>query len=114
MLGDYMEDFILLERTDTPDETGGIASVYEESMAFRGGVTAVMASEIDIAQRPARRLTPVLVHEWGVTLRQGDVVRRVSDGRCYRVTGHSSDMRTPLCAGFAFAQVPVEGLVSAP
>lgn len=114
MLSDYMEDFILLERADTPDETGGITSVYEESMAFRGGVTAVMAHETTVARRPARRLTPVLLHEWGVTLRQGDVVRRVSDGRYYRVTGHSSDMRTPMKAGFTFAQVPVERLVSAP
>ena len=47
-----------------------------------------------------------------MTLCLGDIVRRVSDGCCYRVTGRSSDMRTPDIAGLAYAQVPVERLVN--
>ncbi len=114
MLDDYMEDFILLECTRQPDGLGGCSTGYRESMAFRGGVTSVMTREAAVGQAPAEAVAPVLVHEWGVTLCLGDIVRRVSDGCCYRVTGRSSDMRTPDIAGLAYAQVPVERLVNGP
>lgn len=114
MLSDYMEPFILLEPTDTPAPDGGLCRTWGEALIFQGGLTAVMAVETDLADQQARRLSPVLLHEWGVTLRQGDLVQRQADGAFFRVAGHSSDMRTPLKAGFAFAQVPVERLVTAP
>ena len=114
MLDDYMEECLLLECTRQPDGLGGFRTAYQESMAFRGGVTSVMTREATVAQAPAEAVTPVLVHEWGVTLCLGDIVRRVSDGCCYRVTGRSSDMRTPDIAGLAYAQVPVERLVNGP
>ena len=114
MLDDYMEDFILLECTRQPDGLGGCSTGYRESMAFRGGVTSVMTRQATVGQASAEVVAPVLVHEWGVTLCLGDIVRRVSDGCCYRVTGRSSDMRTPDIAGLAYAQVPVERLVNGP
>ena len=114
MLDDYMEDFILLECSRQPDGLGDSRTAYQESMAFRGGVTSVMTREVTVGQASAEAVAPVLVHEWGVTLCLGDIVRRVSDGCCYRVTGRSSDMRTPDIAGLAYAQVPVERLVNDP
>ena len=56
----------------------------------------------------------MLLHDWEVTLMQGDRVRRARDGAVYRVTGLSGDMRAPDLSGLAFAQVPVERLVTAP
>lgn len=114
MLQDYMEDFILLEHIRQPDGLGGFIDTYEESMAFQGGLTSVMSRRTGLADQPFVQATPLLIHEWGVTLALDDIVRRVSDGVCYRVTGQSSDMRSPAIAGFAFAQVPVERLVTAP
>ena len=113
MLQDYWEDFILLERSRLKDDMGGHTDIYEESMAFQGGITAAPARRTTLAERPFDLSTPMLIHEWGVTLAPDDIVRRVSDGVCYRVTGRSSDMRTPAMAGFSFAQVPVERLVDA-
>ena len=53
MLDDYMEDFILLECTHQPDNLGGSRTAYQESMAFRGGVTSVMTREATVAQASA-------------------------------------------------------------
>ena len=114
MLDNYLEDFILLEHTSCPDGMGGFTHTYEESIAFQGGITAAPARRTTLADQPFDLSSPVLVHEWGVTLMPDDIVRRVTDGVYYRVVGRSSDMRTPACAGFAFAQVPVERLVGAP
>lgn len=114
MLQDYFEDFILLERTQTPDDLGGVSFSWTEGMTFRGAVTQVVGKEIDPAGLLALKTIPMLLHEWDVTLFQDDRVRRVRDGAEYRITGQSSDMRTPLLSGLSFCQVPVERLVAAP
>lgn len=111
MLTDYFEPFALMERTQTPDSLGGTDAAWRDSLIFTGGVTFVPGGETTVAGLRALRTVPVLAHEYDVTLRQGDVVRRISDGAVYRVAGHSADMRTPAFADLRFAQVPVERVV---
>lgn len=114
MLQDYFEDFVLLEPTQTADDLGGTTVTWVDGTPFRGGVTQVVGKEIDPAGLLALKTVPMLLHEWDVTLSQGDCIRRVRDGAVYRVMGQSDDMRTPLVSGMAFCQVPVERLVTAP
>ena len=114
MLTDYLEPFTLLTRTQTPDALGGTATTWTPGPAFRGGITHVPGDETRIAGLSALRTIPVLVHDYDLTLRQGDRVRRDADGAIYRVAGHSADMRTPATADLRFAQVPVERIVTAP
>lgn len=114
MLADHFEDFVLLEPTRQEDGMGGAAESWTDSMRFRGGITAVPGSETSVAGLSALRTSPALLHDWDVTLIQGDRIRRLRDGAEYRVTGQSDDMRTPVIASFAFCQVPVERLVTAP
>lgn len=114
MLTDYFEPFALLERTQTPDSLGGTTAKWRDSLIFEGGVTFVPGAETTVAGLRALRTVPVLAHDFDVTLRQDDVVRRLSDGAVFRVAGHSADMRTPACADLRFAQVPVERLVTTP
>lgn len=108
MLADYLTPFALLARDAAPDGLGGTEVALQESLIFQGGVTFVPGGEVTVAGLSALRTVPVLVHDYDVTLRPGDVVRRQSDGAVYRVAGHSRDMRTPATADLRFAQVPVE------
>lgn len=110
MLTDYFEPFALLERDQTPDGLGGTRTVWREGVRFSGGVTFVPGAETTIAGLRALRTIPVLAHDYDVTLRQGDAVRRLSDGAVFRVAGNSGDMRAPACADLRFAQVPVESV----
>lgn len=114
MLQDHFEDFILLECTQADNGLGGADVSYTEGFAFRGGVTQVIGKEVDPCGLLALKTVPMLLHEWDVTLRQGDRIRRLRDGAEFRVVGNSGDMRTPPMVGFAFCQVPVERLVTAP
>ena len=114
MLRDYFEDFILLEHTCTEDDLGSVSVTWQEGVAFRGGLTHMVGKEVDPCGLMALKTTPMLLHEYDVTLAQGDVIRRVSDGAHFRVAGHSGNMRTPPHAGLAYCQVPVERLVTAP
>lgn len=114
MLQDYFEDFILLAPVRVPDDLGGVSASWREGVPFRGAVTQVVGKETDPCGLLALKTTPMLLHEWDVTLSQDDRIRRISDGAEFRVTGRSGDMRTPAISGMAYCQVPVERLVLAP
>ena len=114
MLQDYFEDFIMLVRNQAADDMGGTDESWQEGVTFRGGVTQVVGKEADISGLMALKTVPMLLHEWDVTLVQGDRIRRVRDGAEFRITGNSSDMRTPPAASTTYCQVPVERLVTAP
>lgn len=111
MLTDFFEPFALMERELALDGLGGSVLRWHDSLIFMAGVTFVPGEELTIAGLRALRTVPVLAHDFDVTLRQGDCVRRVSDGAAYRVAGNSADMKTPACADLRFAQVPVERMV---
>ena len=87
MLEDYFEDFILLTRTQTPDGLGGTDTQWADGPAFRGGVTQVVGRETAIGGLSTLCTVPMLLHDWEVTLMQGDRVRRSRDGAVYRVFG---------------------------
>ena len=112
MIQDHFERFTLLERRAVPDGLGGEEVSLHPVMRFQGALTHTCGEELSVGGRAMLRSTPVLLHEFDVTLRSGDCVRRERDGSLWRVTGRSGDMRTPAFSGLAFAQVPVEGLVS--
>ena len=114
MLTDYFEPFALLERTQAPDGLGGTTAKWRDSLVFEGGVTFVPGAETTVAGLNALLTIPVLAQDYDVTLRQDDLVRRLSDGAVFRVAGCSADMVTPACADLRFAQVPVEKVVLAP
>lgn len=114
MLEDYFEDFILMENTESADALGDSADSWQETQTFRGGLTHTPGAETDALGRPTLRAVPTLMHEWDVTLRPGDRVRRMSDGTVYRVTGLSDTQRAPAFSALCCAQVLVERLVTQP
>lgn len=111
MLNDYFESFMLLEKHAEADGAGSERVAFSPVTAFRGGLTHSSGEEVAIGGRMTLKSTPMLLHDFDVTLMQGDYVRRERDGAIYRVTGCTADMRTPAFSGLAFGQVPVERLV---
>lgn len=112
MLTDHFERFMRLERRSIPDKLCGEEVSWQPVGHFLGALTHHSGQEISAGSRAVLRLTPVLLHESGVALHPGDRIRRERDGSLWRVTGHSDDMRAPAFSGLAFAQVPVEGVVT--
>lgn len=111
MLTDHFERFTLLERRAVPDGLGSTEEAWQSVTLFQGALTHDCGETISVGGRAALRMTPVLLHEFDVTLQMGDCVRRERDGSLWRVAGRSDDMRTPAFSGLSFAQVPVERLV---
>lgn len=111
MVTDYFEPFALLEKTGEPDGLGGAREAWRYGMSFRGVLTHEPGSTITAAGQQVLQCTPVLLHEFDVTLVPGDHVRRERDGSLWRVCACSAQMRTPDISNLQFAQVRVERVV---
>ena len=111
MVTDYWEEFRRMNRADMPDGLGGQAEALSPGEGFQAGLCPERAQEASPGGAAAVRERYQLVHEAGVTLGPGEIVRRERDGALYRAVGHSEYGRAPQRGRLAFCQVRVERLV---
>ena len=108
MIQKWFEPFMLLDTTCKNDPLGGAEGSFTPVMRFSGAVSFHSGSEVSAAGQMVLAETPVLLHEFDVTLSPNDYVRRERDGAIYRVTSRTGSMRTPEFSGLRFCQVNVE------
>lgn len=108
MIQKWFEPFMLLETTRESAPLGGTESSFTPVMCFSGALSFHSGSEVNTAGQMVLTETPVLLHEFDVTLSPNDYVRRERDGAIYRVTSRTGSMRTPEFSGLRFCQVNVE------
>lgn len=113
MIEKWFEPFMLLEAAAASDKLGSERLTFTDDMPFRGALTCTAGKQSSIAGQFVLEESPVLLHEFDVSLLPGDHVRREKDGAVYRVTGRSDSMRSPAWSGLRFGQVSVERVVQA-
>ena len=111
MIEMWFEPFSLLERKLAPSGLGSMEAAFTPAMTFSGVVSFHTDSEVDAAGQLIPAETPVLLHEFDVTLAPNDYVRRERDGAVYRVTTRTDSLRSPAFSGLRFAQVGIERVV---
>lgn len=111
MIEDYFENFVRLEEQANADGYGGTDVDLASGEAFRGGLSTASSAEILVAEKSAERITHNLA-VIGVALERNERIRRVSDGRIFRVASNASDMTVPSLGCVAFSQVRLEAIES--
>lgn len=111
MIQKWFESFTLMEPALESTGLGSDEGGFTEGMTFSGAVSFHTGSEVNAAGQLVLEETPVLLHEFDVTLSPNDYVRRDRDGAIYRVTSRTDSMRTPEFSGLRFCQVRVERVV---
>lgn len=95
---DFFEDFVFLDYVSVPDGLGGLAFEHRDGAAFRAGITTDSSTEAEVAYRTGVKTIYTIITDWSVELEQNDVVRRLKDGRKYRITGNAIDNTAPASA----------------
>ena len=111
MIEKWFEPFTLLEHRTEPSGFGSDEGSFVPLMTFSGVVSFHTGSEVSAAGQLVPKETPVLLHEFDVTLSPNDHIRRERDGAVYRVTSRTDSMRAPTFSGLRFCQVNVERVV---
>ena len=107
-LQDFFTDFTMLNWLSRPDGFGGITWTWSDGAAFRAGVSANSTAEAQIAYQAGTKTIYTIVTQDNVGLELNDRVKRVSDGKVFRVTSNAADMTTPALAEVQFSQVTAE------
>lgn len=107
-LEDFFEPFLMQNWTSKSDGFGGVTWETSDGAEFQAGISTVSSAEAKIAEKNGMKTIYTIVTPETMALHQDDQIRRVKDGRVYRVTSDSADMATPKSSSMRFSQVSAE------
>ena len=108
LLQQAMTDVVAMEKTRVSDGEGGFIVDWVDGAMFKAAITfdASMQSRIGEKQGVSSRYT--ITTPKNAKLEYHDVIRRLNDGKIFRVTSDGDDKQTPDSASFQFLQVTAE------
>lgn len=108
LIKDFSEKFVLVEKKITPDGLGGYSAEWADGEKFTASITFDNSTQAQIAAAQGVTSLYKITTKKDVVLYFHDVVRRVSDGKIFRVTSDSDDKFTPKSAHLNMRQVSAE------
>lgn len=108
LLDEYMEEFELITKQIVLDDYGGYDTGYASAGSFMGAVVLDSSIEARVAELQGVTALYTLTTPRSITLEYHDIVRRISDGKYFRVTSDGDDKKTPQSATLDMRQVSCE------
>lgn len=114
LLDESMTTCTLMDRTTVPDGYGGYTNVWKDGAEI--SVAIVLDNSIEARVADAQGVTALytVTTRKNINLQYGQVFRRESDGKYFRVTSNGDDMKTPTSASLNMRQVSAEKLDALP
>ena len=108
LLTQAMEDVVMLEKKRIPDGEGGFTTDWVDGVQFKAAISFDSSMEARTAEKQGVTSLYTITTPKNANLQYHDVLRRVRDGKVFRVTSDGDDKITPPSASFQFAQVTAE------
>ena len=108
LLKQAMEDVVMLEKKRVPDGEGGFTTDWAEGVQFKAAITFNSSLEAKVAEKQGVTSLYSVICPINAKLEYHDVIRRLRDGKIFRITSDGDDEITPDSATFQFAKVSAE------
>lgn len=108
LLKEFSEKFVLVEKKITSDGTGGYSAEWVDGESFVASITFDNSTQAQIAAAQGVTSLYRITTAKDVVLYFHDVVRRIPDGKIFRVTSDGDDKFTPKSAQLNMRQVSAE------
>ena len=108
LLTSAMEDVVMLEKKRVPDGEGGFTTDWAEGVQFKAAITFNSSLEAKVAEKQGVTSLYSVICQINAKLEYHDVIRRLRDGKIFRITSDGDDEITPDSATFQFAKVSAE------
>ena len=108
LLNEAMTDVVLLDKHRESDGEGGFLTEWIESVEFQAAITFDTSMESRIGENQGVSSRYTVTTGKGAKLDYHDVIKRLSDGKVFRITSDGDDKQTPKSASFQFLQVTAE------
>ena len=101
-------------KTSVDDGYGGEEPAWTNGATFQAAIIPMSSTEIIAAAQHDAKATYNVLTDLSVTLMHDDIIRRISDGKLYRITQDGDDDKTPKGAGLKLRKVTAEELPALP
>ena len=92
----------------TPDGSGGHTTTWEDGEPIRAAFTRDTSTESRIAEAAGTVDVYTVTVSRSVHLAYHAVIKRLSDGKTFRITSDNADNQTPVCTALDIAQSTAE------
>lgn len=108
LLDKAMESYIILNKSTMPDGYGGVVTSWVEGAKIKCALQ--FNNSIEAKKAEAQGVTSVytLTTKKDINLQYHDVLRRVRDGKIFRITSDGDDLFTPQSASLNMRNVSAE------
>lgn len=99
---------VIMEKVRTPDGEGGFFVEWKDGVQINVAITFDASMQARIAEKQGVSSLYTITAPKNAKLEYHDVIRRLEDGKIFRVTSDGDDKITPKVASFQFLQVTAE------
>ena len=111
LLTQAMEDVVMLEKKRAPDGEGGFTTEWADGVQFKAAISFGSSMEARTAEKQGVTSLYTITVPLNCKLEYHDTLKRLRDGKVFRVTSDGDDKITPPSASFQFIQVTAEEYV---
>ena len=108
LLSDAMEKCVMLNKVTESDGYGGFITSWSDGAEFECAIVLDTSMQARIAEQAGVKALYTITTSRNITLEYHDVLRRVRDGKIFRVTSDGDDKATPASTGLDMRQVTAE------
>ena len=108
LLEEAFEEFVIVNRIVINDGYGGVVTRWVDGATINGAIVYDSSLQMKVARSMGVTSAYTLTVKKSVTLNYHDVLRRVRDGRHFRLTSNSDDQKTPESASLNMRQYSAE------
>ena len=114
LLLEAMESCVYVDKTTAPDGYGGVKTIWKDGASFQAAIVLDTSIEARRAEKEGARNVYTICTSKVVTLIHGDIIRRESDDKLFKVSSDGTDKKTPRSAALDMRVVTAEEIPSLP
>lgn len=103
-----MTQFVFLEKHRVPDGRGGFYTEWHESAEFPAAVAFDNSMQAKTAQKQGVTSVYTVYTKKSVEFEYHDIIKRLEDGKIFRITSNGKDKKTPKSAALSMLAVSAE------
>lgn len=109
MIEEGMTDVVMMINAPVPDGEGGYISSWQEGVQFKAAITFDSSMQARSAEKQGVSSLYTITTSKNAKLDYHNVIKRLSDGKVFRITSDGDDVQTPERAVFGqYLQVTAE------
>lgn len=99
---------VFMEKKTEPDGSGGQKTTWEDGEPLKAAIIRDTSTEARIAEASGTVEMYTVTVSRSVHLKYHAVIKRLSDGKTFRITSDNAEKKTPVCTALDIAQSNAE------